>query len=48
MNELTTYEGLASVSSMKARCEAVDWKDIMIEIASAPKCERVRLMAAIA
>ena len=48
MNELTTYEGLAAVSSMKARCDAVDWKDIMIEIASAPKCERVRLMAAIA
>lgn len=48
MNELTTYEGLAAVSSMKARCDAVDWKDIVIEIASAPKCERVRLMAAIA
>ena len=48
MNELTTYEGLAAVSSMKARCDAVDWKDIMIEIASAPKCERVRLMAVIA
>lgn len=45
---LSTYEGLAAVSSMTARVAAVDWKDIMIEIASAPKSQRVRLMQQIA
>ena len=47
-NTLTTYEGLCAVSSMKARVDAVDWKDIIIEIASAPKSQRVRLMVQIA
>ena len=48
MNSLTTYEGLAAVSSMTARVEAVDWKDIMLEIAAAPENQRVRLMTQIA
>lgn len=47
-NTLSTYEGLCAVSSMKARVEAVNWKDIIIEIASAPKSQRVRLMVQIA
>lgn len=46
--ELTTYSGLSAVASMQARLDAVDWKDIMIEIASAPKAQRVRLMVQIA
>ena len=44
MDQLTTYEGLAAVSSMKARVEAVEWRDLMIEIAASPKNMRVRLM----
>lgn len=44
MNQLTTYEGLAAVSSMKARVEAVEWRDLMIEIEAAPAKMRVRLM----
>ena len=48
MNDLATYEGLAAVSSMQARVEAVEWKDVIIEIASAPKSQRVRLMTQIA
>ena len=48
MNDLATYEGLAAVSSMKARCDAVDWKDRMLEIAAAPKTRRVVLMKLIA
>jgi len=47
-NALMTYEGLAAVSSMTARVEAADWKDRMMEIASAPRNERVRLMHQIA
>lgn len=43
-NSLATYEGLTAVASMKARVEAVDWQEIVIRIASAPKCQRVRLM----
>ena len=42
--EITTYEGLAAVSSMQARMDAVDLKEIMIEISSAPKNQRVRLI----
>ena len=45
---LTTYEGLLAVSSMKARVDAVDWKDIMAEISAAPKACRVSLMQQIA
>ena len=44
MNSIATYEGLAAVSSMKARVEAVEWRDLMIEIAASPKRMRVRLM----
>ena len=47
-NALMTYEGLAAVSSMTARVAAADWKDRMMEIASAPRNERVRLMHQIA
>lgn len=47
-NALMTYEGLAAVSSMTARVAAADWKDRMLEIASAPRNERVRLMHQIA
>ena len=44
MNQLTTYEGLAAVSSMKARVKAAEWRDMMIEIEAAPAKMRVRLM----
>ena len=47
-NTLATYDGLCAVASMKARVDAVDWKDIVLEIASAPKDQRVRLMVQIA
>lgn len=47
-NTLATYDGLCAVASMKARVDAVDWKDIVLEIASAPKNQRVRLMVQIA
>lgn len=41
---LDTYEGLCAVASMRARLDAVDWKEIMLEIAAAPKSQRVRAM----
>ena len=41
---LTTYNELMSVSSMSARLDAVDWREIMLEISSAPKNQRVALM----
>lgn len=47
-NTLATYDGLCAVASMKARVDAVEWKDIVLEIASAPKDQRVRLMVQIA
>lgn len=45
---LDTYEGLCAVASMRARLDAVDWKEIMLEISAAPKCRRVRLMRQVA
>lgn len=48
MNTLTTYEGLAAVASMKARIEAVDWREHMVAIASAPKNRRVEMMQRLA
>lgn len=44
MNGMSTYEGLAAVSSMKARVAAVEWRELMLEIAAAPSSMRVRLM----
>ena len=41
---ITTYDGLAAISSMKARVEAVEWRDLMFEIEAAPAKMRVRLM----
>jgi hypothetical protein len=41
---LTTYNELMSVSSMSARLDAVDWREIMLEISAAPKNQRVALM----
>lgn len=46
--QLTTYEGLTAVASMRARVDAVDWREIMLEISAAPKSQRVTLMHAIA
>ena len=43
MNSLTTYEGLAAVASMKARVEAVDWREHMLAIDAAPKNRRVEM-----
>ena len=48
MNTLTTYEGLAAVASMKARVEAVDWREHMVAIDSAPKNRRVEMMQQLA
>ena len=36
MNELTTYEGLAAISSMQARVNAADMKEYMVAIDAAP------------
>ena len=47
-NNLTTYEGLAAVASMKARVEAVDWREHMVAIDSAPKNRRVEMMQQLA
>lgn len=47
-NTLATYDGLCAIASMEARRNASDWRDIMLEIASAPKDQRVRLMVQIA
>ena len=44
---LSTYEGLTAISSMKARMDAVDMREIMLEISAAPKNQRVRLMVQI-
>lgn len=41
---LKTYEGLCAVASMRARLDAADWKEIVMEIAAAPKSQRVRAM----
>ena len=48
MNTLTTYEGLAAVASMRARVEAVDWREHMIAIEAAPKNRRVEMMRSLA
>ena len=48
MNTLTTYEGLAAVASMRARVEAVDWREHMVAIAAAPKNRRVEMMRQLA
>lgn len=45
---LETYEGLCAVASMRARLDAADWKDVVAEIAAAPKSQRVRLMRQVA
>lgn len=45
---LKTYEGLCAVASMRARLDAADWKEIVAEIAAAPKSQRVRLMRQVA
>lgn len=47
-NLLTTYEGLSAISSMKARVQAVEWSEIMREIAAAPKNQIVLTMKRIA
>lgn len=41
-------ESLAMVASVRARVDAADWRDIMLEIEAAPKCRRVALMRQIA
>ena len=48
MNSLSTYEGLAAVSSMRARVEAVNWRRHVMAIAAAPKCRRVEMMQKLA
>ena len=48
MDNLATYEQLAAVSSMKARVEAADWKALVMQIAAAPKNQRVRMMEELA
>ena len=48
MNDLTTYEGLAAISSMKARIAAADMKELMVAIDAAPKNRRVELMRSLA
>ena len=48
MNDLATYEGLAAVASMRARVEAVDWREHMIAIEAAPKNRRVEMMRSLA
>ena len=48
MNELTTYEGLAAISSMRARIDAADMKEYMVAIDAAPKNRRVEFMKQLA
>lgn len=45
---LKTYEGLCAVASMRARLDAADWKEIVLEVAAAPKAQRVRVMRMVA
>ena len=47
-DRLKTYEGLCAVASMRARLDAADWKEIVMEIAAAPKSQRVRAMRQVA
>ena len=44
MIDLASYEGLAAISSMRARVDAADMKEYMVAIDAAPKNRRVAMM----